>query len=82
MDQQITILSTTSSRSYEDFPPGIELVKNPHKRSLKKVQLKELLFVHQTHGIIAGVEPLSKDVLDSASNLKVIKGLKKQGIQV
>jgi len=72
MDQQITILTTTSSFSFEDIPSGLKLVKNPHKRRLKKDELKELIFTHQPHGIIAGVEPLTKDVLDGATNLKVI----------
>ena len=72
MDEKIPILTTTSSFSYENIPTGIELIKNPHKRRLKKDELKELIFAHQPYGIIAGVEPLTKDVLDGASNLKVI----------
>ncbi len=72
MDHKITILTTTSSFSYEEIPEDIDLIKNPHKRRLKKEELKELIFIHQPHGIIAGVEPITKDVLNAASNLKVI----------
>jgi len=49
---------------------GAEVVDNPYKRRLKKAELLELLAGGIT-GLIAGLEPLDKEVM-SASKLRVI----------
>ena len=72
MGQQITVLVTTSSFNVEGSPPSINLVKNPFKRRLSEEEVKELIARYQPDGIISGVEPLTRDVLESAGRLKVI----------
>ena len=71
------ILITTSSfntdipaiRSLESA--GYEIMLNPYKRRLKEEEVKDLL-TPDVIGMIAGVEPLTRDVLKSAENLSVI----------
>ena len=48
---------------------GFEIIPNPYKRKLTQDELKELLT--DVKGIIAGLEPLNKEVL-TASSLEVI----------
>ncbi|NQT95002.1 MAG: phosphoglycerate dehydrogenase [Candidatus Omnitrophica bacterium] len=71
------ILISTSSFAVMDNEPldmlknaGCRVVDNPYKRRLTKPEIEELLATGIT-GIIAGLEPLDKEVL-SKSNLKVI----------
>lgn len=49
---------------------GFEIIDNPYKRKLTKAELFELL-APDVVGIIAGLEPLERDVLGQ-SNLKVV----------
>lgn len=50
---------------------GFKIVLNPHGRRLKEEEV-ELLLQDQVLGMIAGVEPLSRAVLEKAKSLKVI----------
>lgn len=69
------ILITTSSFN-QDFLNSLsdyEIILNPYKRKLSEDEILELLQKHKPIGLIAGVEPLTKKVLDSAKDfLKVI----------
>ena len=72
------ILFTTSSFDLNNFAEietlksnGFELVLNPLKKRLNDVQIKNLLEVDVV-GIVAGLEPLTEDVLRGAKGLKVI----------
>jgi D-3-phosphoglycerate dehydrogenase len=51
---------------------GFEVVLNPYKRRLTEEEVGELLRENNVVGMIAGVEPLTKEVLEGAKNLKVI----------
>ena len=94
MESKITVLTTTSSYNYPDYPGSIELVKNPHKRKLTDEEVMAFLKKYDPAGIIAGVEWLNEKVLQQAPNLKVIsrcgidlysidlKAAKKLGISV
>ena len=72
------ILITTSSFDLENNDPishlrqaGCEIVLNPHGRRLSEAEVSELLsggFV----GMIAGVEPLTRAVIEAAASLKII----------
>lgn len=74
-----TILVTTSSFGKNDnstLDPlknrGLAYELNPYGRKLTQDEIIELLHRHQPKGLIAGVEPLNKTVLEHAKKLKVI----------
>lgn len=50
---------------------GFEIVLNPYGRKLKETELIELLS-DDVVGVIAGVEPITRNVLSSAKSLKII----------
>lgn len=50
---------------------GMHIVGNPHKRKLTEAEVTALLDT-DTIGMIAGVEPLTRNVLTAATGLKVI----------
>ena len=50
---------------------GMEIVGNPHKRKLTEAEVTGLLGTN-TIGMIAGVEPLTRNVLAAATSMKVI----------
>jgi D-3-phosphoglycerate dehydrogenase len=71
------ILISTSSFGKYDKAPLERLINmkckidlNPHGRELKESEIKELL--NGVEGLIAGTEPLTRKVIYSAQNLKVI----------
>lgn len=68
------VLITTSSFSAEGFPKGWELVKNPYRRKLTEQEQIELYKRWKPIGVIAGVEPLTEKVIETAkkNGLKVI----------
>jgi D-3-phosphoglycerate dehydrogenase len=72
MEDKITVLTTTSSYNFSDFPNSINLVKNPQKRRLNEEETINFLKEHNPAGLIAGVESLTERVLREAANLKVI----------
>jgi len=51
---------------------GFEIVTNPYGRKLKEAEVLELLSDGDIVGMIAGVEPLTRNVLNSTKSLKVI----------
>ncbi len=62
-------LDTPEVKALQDA--GYDVVLNPHKRRLTEAEVKELL-THEIVGMIAGVEPLTRDVIEGAENLRVI----------
>jgi len=73
------ILITTSSFGKMDpgivnilHKPGFDIVFNPFGRKLTENEVLELILQHNPIGIIAGVEPLTRRVLEKAENLKTI----------
>jgi len=74
-----TILITTSSFGRHD-PGPLNLLKerfgriipNPHGRKLQRAEVRSLILEHQPVGMIAGVEPLTRDLLEEALFLQVI----------
>jgi len=50
---------------------GFEIVLNPYGRKLKETEILELLS-DDVVGVIAGVEPITRHVLDAAKSLKII----------
>ena len=50
---------------------GFEIVVNPYGRKLKETEILELLS-DDVVGVIAGVEPITRDVLAAAKSLKII----------
>lgn len=50
---------------------GMQVITNPHRRKLTEDEIIELLQEGAT-GLIAGIEPLTERVFQSANNLKVI----------
>lgn len=73
------ILITTSSFAKNDSTPlenlkaaGLHPILNPHGRKLTENEVMMLIQQHNPIGMIAGVEPLTRNVLQAASELKVI----------
>lgn len=73
------ILITTSS--FADEAPellallessGLKAILNPFRRKLTESEVDTLLQEHQAVGMIAGVEPLTRSVLENAPFMKVI----------
>ncbi len=72
------LVISTSSFDIDNNPPLQHLLKqdfniitNPHRRKLTEDEIIELLG-NDTVGLIAGIEPLTARVLESAKHLKVI----------
>jgi D-3-phosphoglycerate dehydrogenase len=73
------ILITTSS--FADETPelltsleasGLKAILNPFRRKLTENEVKSLIQEHEPAGMIAGVEPLTRQVLENAPFIKVI----------
>lgn len=69
---KITVLTTTSGFSAGGFDERIKVVHNPYGKRLTENEVMDLIKIHNPVGIIAGIEPLTQQVLRSAANLKVI----------
>ncbi len=71
-----TVLITTSSFGADGVrrieAQGLNVVSNPHGRKLSEAEAGELFSAHRPVGMIAGVEPLSRQVLAGAAELRVI----------
>ncbi|PXW90768.1 D-3-phosphoglycerate dehydrogenase [Nitrosomonas sp. Nm84] len=72
------LVISTSSFDIDNNPPlqqllqkGMHIITNPHRRKLTEDEIIELLSGGAI-GLIAGIEPLTGRVLESARNLKVI----------
>jgi D-3-phosphoglycerate dehydrogenase len=70
------VLITTSSFGEEGVKRlkdnGLQVLLSPYKRKMTEEEVKAFIYENQPTGMIAGVEPLTKAVLQSADNLKVI----------
>ncbi|TXI18436.1 MAG: hydroxyacid dehydrogenase [Nitrosomonas sp.] len=73
-----TLVISTSSFDIDNNPPlqyllknGLKIVTNPHRRKLTEDEIIALLKDGAT-GLIAGIEPLTERVFQSANHLKVI----------
>ena len=74
-----SILITTSSFQVDGSEilqslkaDGYEIITNPYGRRLTEEEVQTLIREHDPVGMIAGVEPLTRSVLEAAKNLKVI----------
>jgi D-3-phosphoglycerate dehydrogenase / 2-oxoglutarate reductase len=70
MGKNKSILITTSSFAGEKqaliealIDDGFHVVLNPWKRQLKEQELRDLLAMHQPVGLLAGTEPITRDIL-------------------
>lgn len=68
----MNVICTTSTFSANNFPPDYKVIFNPYCRKLSEQEVIGLIKEHKPDGIIAGVEHLTRKVLESATNLKVI----------
>lgn len=73
------IIITTSSFGKNDPTPlqllqetGLEVVLNPKGRKLTEQEVLDLILEHKPIGILAGVEPLTANVLGQAEGIKAI----------
>jgi D-3-phosphoglycerate dehydrogenase len=70
------LISTSSFGRYDEaliedlMNSELKITFNPYGRELKENEIKELL--NGVEGLIAGTEPLTRDVINSAKDLKVI----------
>ncbi len=74
------VVISTSSFGADDSAPlatlgiaGLDVVSNPHRRTLSETEVTELLT--GAVGIIAGTEPLTRAVMEGAPSLRVISRL-------
>lgn len=51
---------------------NIDYVLNPYKRKLTEIEINNILSESSYVGLIAGIEPLTKQVLENAKSLRVI----------
>lgn len=68
----MNILITTSSFNSSVDNDRLNIVRNSHKRRLSEDEIKELNKHYEPVGIIAGVEPITRDVLKQNPQLRVI----------
>jgi D-3-phosphoglycerate dehydrogenase / 2-oxoglutarate reductase len=66
------VITTTSSFGVKDFPDELNVINNPYKRKLTEDEVMGLIEKYQPVGMIAGVEPLTRRVIEKAENLKII----------
>jgi D-3-phosphoglycerate dehydrogenase / 2-oxoglutarate reductase len=66
------IVTTTSNFGFTDTSFGLSVVNNPHGRRLTENEVLEFLLREKPTGMIAGVEPLTRKVLEKVPFLKVI----------
>lgn len=66
------VLCTVSSFNADTLLRDATVIKNPFKRKLTEPEVIALIEEYQPVGMIAGVEPLTRDVLKKAKKLKVI----------
>jgi len=72
MTEKVKILCNTTSYNYSGFPNSIELIRNAQRKILSEKDVEERIRNHDPVGIIAGIEPLTQPILESATRLKVI----------
>ncbi|NQT59868.1 MAG: phosphoglycerate dehydrogenase [Bacteroidetes bacterium] len=66
------IVTTTSSFCINDYPENLKVVNNPLGRRLSEEEVLKFLIKEQPVGMVAGVEPLTRRVLEQVAFLKVI----------
>jgi mannan endo-1,4-beta-mannosidase len=66
------VITTTSSYGVKDIPEGLNVINNPYKRRLTEDEVMGLIEEYQPVGMVAGVEPFTRKVLEKAENLKII----------
>jgi len=66
------IITTTSSFKFGDFPDDFKVVYNPLKKTLTESEVITFIEREKPEGIIAGVEPLTRKVLEKSPTIKVI----------
>lgn len=73
MKDNILITTSSFNQNFLNSLSDYDIILNPYKRKLSEDEILELLQKYKPIGLIAGVEPLTKKVLDSAKDfLKVI----------
>lgn len=68
----MNVLCSVEEFSIKLFPGQFNVIKNPYKRKLNEEEVEEMILKYQPFGIIAGVEPLTRRILEKAQNLKAI----------
>jgi D-3-phosphoglycerate dehydrogenase len=69
----MNILCTTSSFNENiSLSSQYKIVKNPYKRKLTEDEIVNMIIEYQPIGMIAGVEPLTRRVLEQANTLRVV----------
>ncbi len=68
----MNILITTATFDAGGIPEYINAIFNPYGRKLTEEEILALVREHKPAGILAGVEPLTRRVMQSAPGLKVI----------
>lgn len=77
MKRKVFIATTTFGEDDPSVLKHLERAKikytlNPHRRRLSEEEIREILSEGEYHGLLAGLEPLTKGVLTQAKTLRVI----------
>jgi D-3-phosphoglycerate dehydrogenase len=68
----INVLCTTTSFTATNYPDQLTLIYNPYKRKLNEEEVIKLVTKYQPDAIIAGLEPITRNVMKEATRLKII----------
>ncbi len=60
------ILITTEEFMIEAFPEDFHILKNPYHRKLFEREVDDLIQQHKPVGMIAGIEPLTRKIMEKA----------------
>lgn len=70
--RSLTVLCTTASFSVKNYPDQLNVIFNPFKRKLSEEELISLVKKYKPDALIAGLEPITRNVLKQASSLRII----------
>lgn len=68
----MNILTTTSTFCAGGFDERLRVIHNPYGRRLTEGEITSLVKEYNPVGIVAGVEPLTRKVMESSENLRII----------
>lgn len=69
---KITVLCTTASFAVKNFPEQLNLIYNPFDRKLSEEEVIKLVKEYQPVAIIAGLEPITRKVMQASARLRII----------
>ena len=69
---KIPVLCTTATFAAKNFPDQLNFIYNPYNRKLSESEVIKLVKEYQPIAIIAGLEPITREVIQEATMLRII----------